>query len=255
MAMKRKLTKEEYTKLADGIKEQYTESGDSYILDLEGDDDTAELRRARDREKADKKKAQDDLKKAQARLKELEGDDEGDEPGEDDEGEGDRRRRPNKRKTTDIAKLQKAWDDEKGELSTKLSSKDEFIKKQMVNAAANEIASRISSAPTLMSKALLERLTVSFDGDEPELVILDKDGQSSKLTTAQLEKEFVANKEFAAIIIGSKASGGGAPRGSPDSRPPGGGASETQKPVDLSKASAKDLAAHLKAKREAASEA
>ena len=70
------------------------------------------------------------------------------------------------------------------------------------------------------------------------------------MSLEKLEKEFVANKEFASIIIGSKATGGGAPKGGADNKP-GGGAPASDNVVDLSKMKPKDLAAVLKARKEA----
>ena len=40
--------------------------------------------------------------------------------------------------------------------------------------------------------------------------ILDKDGNPTAQTFDDLEKEFLANKDFAPILVGSKGSGGGA---------------------------------------------
>jgi hypothetical protein len=47
-------------------------------------------------------------------------------------------------------------------------------------------------------------------GDKPATVVLDKDGKPSTMKPAELAKEFVANKKFAAIIKASSASGSGA---------------------------------------------
>jgi len=184
------------------------------------------------------------LKAAQDRIAELEADGDGD-------GEGDPPANKNKRKAKDIETLEAGWKEKEGEWSTKLSQKDEYIKRTMVNAAADAMASKISTAPKLMSKAIADRLTVSFEGDEPELVILGDDGKPSSKTLAQLEKDFVANKEFAAIILGTKASGGSAPRLGSDQKPAGGAGASDKPTSDLSKMSPKDLAAQLKARKEA----
>lgn len=253
MAVKTKITKAEYDKLSDERKKDYKagEFSDTYVLDTDegGEDDPAELRRALAREREDRKKAQKELRE----LKEKgEGDD-----GDEGEGEGEGEPAPKgkgKRATEDAAKIDRDWkakfDKETGKLNAKLAAKDTFIKKQMIEGTANSIAAKISTSPKLLAKAIQDRLSVDMDGDEPELVILGDDGKASGLTVDKLEKEFVANKEYSSIIIGSKASGGGAPKTSPDTKT-GGGAPASDEKTDLSKLSGKDLAATLKARKEA----
>ncbi|WBF76910.1 hypothetical protein PSV3_00208 [Septimatrevirus PSV33] len=50
MALKKKLTKEEHAKLSDALKAEYIEDGDGFRLDVDGDEDTGALKRAKDRE-------------------------------------------------------------------------------------------------------------------------------------------------------------------------------------------------------------
>ncbi|WEM33661.1 head scaffolding protein [Pseudomonas phage PSA-KC1] len=89
------------------------------------------------------------------------------------------------------------------------------------------------------------RLMADFEGDTPVTRVLDKDGKPSALTIDELANEFVANKDFSAIITASKASGGA---GKPSQN--GGGApkfnGQSDKPADLSKMNPAELAAHLK---------
>ena len=255
MALKKQVSKKEYDKLSDALKEHYKEGefSDTFVLDTgeTDEDDPAELRRAKARETEDRKKAQKDLRVAQARIAELEGEGEGD--GEtDDETDPPARRGKSGRAEADAKKIDSAWKakHEKaiGEKDAKLSAKDAFIKKQMVDSTANSIATKISTSPKLLAKAIAERLTVDFDGDEPELIILGEDGKPSGMSLDKLEKEFVANKEYAAIIVGSKASGGGAPKTSPETKT-GGGAPASEQQTPLSKQSPKDLVASLKARK------
>lgn len=234
MALKRKVTKAEYDKLSDEMKKLYESDGDDYVLDIEGYENPDELRRARDREKEDKKKAQKELKEARERLAELDGDD--------------------ARKTGDIEKIDGAWKEKFAKAETEHSNKVAglvaFIKKTLVNTTAEGIANKISNAPKLLAKAIADRLTVDFEGDEPALVVLGEDGKPSAMKLDGLEKEFVANKEYSAIILGNKASGGGAPRNGPEPKPGGAPASDPQN-TSLAKMSPKDLAARLKAQKEA----
>ena len=91
------------------------------------------------------------------------------------------------------------------------------------------------------------RLVADFEGDEPVTRILGPDGKPSNMTLDDLEKEFVANKDFSAIIVGSKASGGA---GGGEQRRKTGGASDSDKKLDLSKAKPFELLEHLKSKKE-----
>jgi predicted RNase H-like nuclease (RuvC/YqgF family) len=244
MALKKKLTADEWKKLAKDLQGEYTADGDDYILDLDGDDDDdddtiGELRRAHDREKADNKKLKRDLREMQAKLKKF----------EDDESDPETRRRRD-----DVTKLETEWQEKieaaKTEGEERARKLREKTRTNLINGTANGLAAEISTMPKLLAKEIRERLVVDFDDDdEPTLVVLGKNGKPSDMSLEQLKKEFVANKDFAAIIIGSKASGGGAPRSSPDIKPGGSGASD--KTTDLSKLSGKELAAHLKSTKEA----
>lgn len=279
MAIKRKLTKAEYAKLSKDLKAHYVvneDDEDEYLLDTEddGEEDAPELRRARDREKQKAKDAKAEAKKLRERLAKagISEDDDGEEDDDDDDdsaGAGNdgwktgreppAKNRAGRRKEKDIETLERGWKDRVKKAAddgnAKLSKANEFIKKSLIGNAASSLASQISTAPELMSKAIRDRLTVDFeDEDEPRLVILDKDGKASELTLDKLGKEFTANKEYAAIIRGSKASGGGASQHGPERKAPAsGGASEGERSPDLSKMPSKDLAARLKAQKEASS--
>jgi hypothetical protein len=68
MALKKKLTKEEYSKLSDHIKAEYIEDGDGFRLDIDGDEDTGALKRAKDREAQLRRDAEAKLREAQEEL-------------------------------------------------------------------------------------------------------------------------------------------------------------------------------------------
>src|SRR5690606_4049932 len=145
-------------------------------------------RRANDRLKADNK----DLKN---RLKKL----------EDDAADADEN---DAKKKGDIEKLEKTWRD-KNEAITKeaneqLAKKDEYIKKTLLESAAKDVAA-IATSPSILMPHVKSRLTVDFDGDEPKIKVLDKEGKASSASLDDLKKEFVANKEFSSIIVASKA--------------------------------------------------
>ncbi|OHD25444.1 MAG: hypothetical protein A2Y38_12865 [Spirochaetes bacterium GWB1_59_5] len=236
MAMKKKLTKEEFAKLPEAFKAEYIEDGDGFRLDVTGDEDTGALKRAKDREAQLRRDAEAKLRDAQEQLDALGNDD--------------------ARKKGDIATLEKAWqkklDDATAESTGKISKLTAHTTKTLLDGTAHQIAAKISTVPGLMAKAIRERLAVDFEGDEPTLRILDAAGKPSTLTLEQLSQEFVANKEFSSIIVGSKASGGGAAKDGFAKR--NGGATQnddSNKPANLATMNPRALAEQIKANREA----
>lgn len=229
MALKKKLTKEEHAKLSDALKGEYVEDGDGFRLDIDGDEDTGALKRAKDRESQLRRDAEKEAKELREKLEGIEGDD--------------------ARKKGDIATLEKSWqkklDDQKAASDATISKLTGHTTKSLVDNVATQIASKISTAPALLLPHIRARLQADFDGDEPKTRVLDKDGKPSAMTVEELSAEFVANKDFSAIITASKASGGA---GKPSQN--GGGATkipgQSDKPADLSKMNPADLAAHLK---------
>lgn len=127
-----------------------------------------------------------------------------------------------------------------------------FTEKSLIDGTAIALATKISSAPSLLAKDLRDRFVVDLSGDEPKLQIKGADGKASAdMTLEKLQAEVVANPEYKNIIIGSKATGGGAPKAG--IKPLGGGApKDGEQVVDLSKASPDALVDRIKARREAA---
>lgn len=225
MALKRKLTKDEYSKLSDLLKSEYVEDGDNYKLDVESDDDNGALKRAKDREVQLRKDAELRAREAEEKLLELEGND--------------------AKKKGDIVTLEKSWKEQmaaqKADYKAKLDKMHAHTTKTLVDNVALSIATKISSAPALLLPHIRARLQADLEGDEPTTRVLDAAGKPSALTIEQLSNEFSTNKDYAAIILASKASGGaGNPRqsGNPVS---GSGAA----PSDLSKMNDRDLANYL----------
>lgn len=238
MALKFKLSETAFKKLSPELQAEYKkdEDGDSYTLDVSGLDDTGALKRAKDREI-------ELHKETKAKLAEV-------------EAERDEALANGGKKDKDVATLEKNWqkkvDDEKKAGEAKLSKRDAFIKEKLVDSQANALATKISTSPSIMARFLKDRMTVDFEGDEPTLKILGKDGKPSDMTLEQLEQETLANKEFSTILIGSKASGSGA--GKDGFNKNGGGApfAKTDAEVPLAKQTPQQLVAHLQAKKEAA---
>lgn len=238
MALKKKIDEETFKALPKDVQTNYTKSGDNYILDLEGDD-AEELKRGKDRANEEAKEAKKAQKAAEKKLAEL----------EEQIGDGD--------KEKDIAKLTKAFDAKlkvatdameaaKKESVDKIAARDALTKKSMIDAASKEIATKISTMPTIMARFLADRLSVEISEEgEAALVVLDAKGKASSLTIEQLQKEFSTNKEYAGMIIGSKASGSGTPRQGTERTPSSAGTSGDTAP-DLSKMKVADLTQVLK---------
>jgi hypothetical protein len=200
MALKFKITKTAYGKLSEEMKAEYVEEegGKGYVLDVEGlpePEDTGELKRAKDREKERADNLQEELTEATAKIEKLE-----------------------KAQTTqdkDVARVtaryEKKLTEAKAESQEVIDGLREKIAKGVRENVASKLATTISNSPKIMERHILDRLTVEFNDDgEAVLKVLDKDNKPSDMTVEKLGEELVANKDFAAIIVGSRAKGGGA---------------------------------------------
>lgn len=226
MALKHKIKKTEYDKLSDELKAEYIagEEDGEYVLDVTGlpePEDTGPLKRSLDR-------AREDLKKEKAAKAELQS------------------------KLDDMPNV----DELKATHKAETSKLTKFVDKTLRDAKALEIATKISTVPALLAPKIAERLSVDMTGDEPKTVILGKDGKpDAEMDFEKLSQEFIANPDFKAIIVASKAKGGGAAPGGLKSSGGGAPADDQDKKADLSSMSGTDLAARIKAKKEAAAEA
>ena len=231
MAMKFKINKAAYDALADNMKAEYV-AGDTegeFVLDVSGlptPEDVGPIKRALAKEKETVKTLKGEKDELQAKIDAA----------------------------PDVAKLTADHEKQVGKYKS-------FTEKTLLDGTANTIAGKISTVPALMAKAIRERLTVDLDGDEPVVRVKGADGKvDANLTPEKLQQEFVANKDYKAIIIASSASGGGAPK--PTIKPGGAGgptvgeqSGNDQKPFDFAKATPQELAAHITAQKAAKAEA
>jgi hypothetical protein len=225
--LKRKITNEQYAALADVLKAEYKPNGTEYVLDT---DDATDLINARNDEKRQKDQAVADLGQAKARIKEL-------------ETSGSDWVSTENRYKADLA----AKDAELANLNTQLTNATKII---VAGPVAEKIASKFT-APSLVKKEIMARLDV--DPKTKEVRVLDATGKVSSQKVEELEKEFVDNPEYKGIVIGSRASGSATGPGTGGSAPktPTNPDGSSVKLADMSPA---DLAAHMKAKREAANQ-
>jgi len=187
-----KITKEQYDALTTEQKKLWKKDGEEYSL--VGDTDIAsEMRRARDREKAEKEAAQARITELEERLTSLEGDD--------------------ARKSKDINAIEAGWqkklDKVKADAEKLVATLKQHLERALIGGAIDKIAAEIFMKPDRDKRLLADRVTVEYDGDVPSLKVKDKDGKVSSMTLDDLKKETVDNAEFGDILVGSKASGSG----------------------------------------------
>ncbi len=225
MAFKKELSEEEFSKLESNKKEFYTKTENGYILDIEGIEDTGALKRAKDREAQGRREAEKELKELRAKIEEIEGVD--------------------ARKRGDIETLEKAWakklEDLEQNYKAQMAKREGALRNLLIDREAAAIAAEISTSPKLILPHIRTRLLADLDGETPATRVLDADGKISALSLDDLKKEFVANPDFGAIIIGSKASGSSAAGLQKLSQ----GSASKDSSIDLSQMSPKDLAARL----------
>lgn len=238
----RKINKDVFDKLSDELKGFYEEKNGSYVLKVDGDggdEDPAELRRALERERQDKKDLKKELKDLNDKLEETTGID--------------------AKKRGDIETLEKSWKEKLDkitkEFTDKLTAKDAFIRTTLVDSVATQMAVKLcADKSSIILPHIKARLTADLEGESPATKVLDAHGKVSALTVEDLEKEFVANKDFSFIIVGSKANGSGTSNG--NSRRGHGGAplDASGKPVPFSQMTVQQRVDHIKAKKEASNQ-
>jgi hypothetical protein len=229
MALKKKISKADYEKLAAHFKTEYKADGDDYVLDLDGEEDIGALQRANERNKAEAKENKRLLKEANDKLEAIE-------------------EKENKEKGN-VTAIENSWktklETAKAESEAAVNKYKATLTKSLVDNVASNLAGELSTkAPKLLIPHIKARLAANFDGDEPTTRILDAAGKSSALTIEDLKKEFIDNPDFSAIITGSKATGGA---GSEKNK--GGAQNAETKPVIFANLPPKELAQHIKDKK------
>jgi hypothetical protein len=205
MALKAKLDKKAYDKLSEHIKGEYKESDTeegTYVLEVDGAEDTGALKRAKEHEKEARKKAEDATKKLQEQLEEL---------------QGQLEELQNKGKSGDDkvaaaeAKLKAQLAKREKELTDQLTSTQAALKAQMVDSVALRIATELAGDNAeILLPHVARRLQADIADGKAVTKVLAADGSATDLTPEGLQKEFLSNTKFSSIIVGSRASGGGA---------------------------------------------
>lgn len=212
---------------ADVAKEYKKGDDNKYHLDIEGAEDTGALKRAKDHEKTERQRAETALKEARDQLLALTEERDGMLRGAVPKG--------------DVDKLENSYKEKlikrEAELTAQINGLNGHINTMLVDNVAIGMASKISTSPDLILPHIKGRLRTEFVDGKPVTRVLAQDGTISAATLEDLSNEMVANKAFAPIIIGSKASGSGAE---------GGHGSGAPGKLDYAKASPKEIAAHIK---------
>lgn len=224
MALAFKITKAKYDALSEDMKKEYLagEGEGEYVLDVLGipaPEDTGPLKRSLEAERGKVKDIKAKLDEANGKLAEV----------------------PN------IDEMKANHEKEVGKYKS-------FTENTLIDSVAMSLASKISKAPALLAPVIKARLVADMSGDTPVTRIKGADGKVvADFTIDKLGEELVANKDYAAIMIASQASGGGAPR-SPAIKPLGGGAPQGEQSgqtPDLSTMKPSDLAARISERKAA----
>lgn len=201
MALRTKIDKATFDTLPADVKKEYEQHGDDYILGVEDLDSLPafvsardNLKRAKDNEVGEHNKTKAKLTEAEATIADLQSKD--------------------STRTNDTKAIEERWkkkvEDATAEGAAKVKAREDQLSGILVDAEAARIAGEISVEPEVILPHIRARLQADLTGEKPVTVVLGKDGQPSTMKTADLAKEFVADKKFSAIIKASNGSGSGA---------------------------------------------
>lgn len=202
----------------EAFRGEYVEDKEvGFRLAVEGIEDPAELRRAKQRESEGRKSAEAEL--AKIRSEQAARDE-----------EVRLAREEAAKKAGNIDELQKSWqekfDKAIGETESKYKTENESLASdlnvEMIEKKATELAAALAlpESADVLYPHIKARLRVEVRDGRRQTVVVDREGKASAATLADLKKEFAANKAFAPILAASRASGGGANGGK------GGGAAD-----------------------------
>lgn len=206
--------------MSDELKAEYKATGDGkFVLQVDGKDveDVTALKNAKEHEKNLRVAAERERDEAKGLVSTL--------TTERDTALSERDA-AKAEKGQDVQALEASWNSKlEAEKAAKAATEAELtseIERLLVTNTSTSLAHEISTVPELFSETIAKRLKVEKGADGKYFTrVLDADGSPSASTLDDLKQELLANPKYAAIIIGSKGSGGGA--GGSGS---GGGASE-----------------------------
>lgn len=224
--------------LPDDVKKEYKKEGDKYVLDVDGIDNhpgVGALKNAMTRAKDERGAAQTEARTAKEALQAA-------------NDQLDEMRRGAIPKG-DVEALEKSWktklETATTEANGKITKLTAAVDKNVRQAAAASLAAELFVNPALGLPHVLPRLSVAEEGEDFVVKVLGADGKPSASTMDDFKKELLQNKDLAPILRGTRASGGGASGGA------GGGGAPSDPNFDATKATPKDLAARITARKQA----
>lgn len=219
MALKVKISKEEFDALDPVLQAEYKGDGAGYILDADVQDaDTTALANAHARTKEELRQYREQeaerLRVAEERIREE------------------------LRASGNTTELERRLTAEREQLRTTLTAdvdrRTQQLSRVLVQDRAQALARELSGeAWPVMLPHIQTRLVADLDSDTPACKVIAADGQPSTLSIEDLKKEFLNNPAFASIIVGVKSSGGGAARNT--------GGNASKKPEEYSQQERIDL--------------
>lgn len=222
--LKNSVDKAAFDGFAEVLKSEYVKTGDLYIL--QHDEPAGELKRAKDRETADKATLKTSLDTTVAELTAL---------------KSTVAAMPSADTIKATAKAEAAA--EYAPVTEKLTTREKQITDLLVEGAAKTLALTIGGAKN--ADALLPHITPRFtaklDGDKPTVVVMKDGKEAPAMTLTELETEIRADKRLTSLVIVNQASGGAGRQVAKNT--PAGSASD--RPASLAAMSAKDLVAAL----------
>lgn len=197
--MKLKFKVDSLEGLDEATAKLYKKSGDKFILDVDGMDDGGDVTKLKEQvetllaeKKAEKRRADDAAEQARVAAEDA------------------------ARKSGDVAAIEKSWqtkyDKREKELLDQNESLTGNINGMLIDNVAVKLANEIGvqGSADLLIPHIKGRLSAEQRDGKFVTVIRDKDGKPSASSLDDLKSEFVSNPAFAPVIVGSKATGGGA---------------------------------------------
>lgn len=186
--------------LDDSVKELYTEKDGKFVLGIEGlptnNEDVSGLKAKVDELLAEKKAADKKAREAEEAARKV--------------------AEEAARKSGDTEALEKSWQQKLAQREQELMQELETYKGSVTSMTVDNVAVSLASELAIQgsAKALLphirSRLAVEQRDGKFVTVVKDADGKPSAYTLDDLKKEFVSDPAFAPLIVGTKATGGGA---------------------------------------------
>ncbi len=195
--MKYQIAATEHAKLPDSLKSEYEEKDGNFVLKLEGHEEVLIPKAKKDLAEQHRKEAEKRLSEAEAREAKL---------------VADLAKAGDSKKEIEAIRAQHQVEVEKVKAS--YAEKEKAAKadaaKAMIAAEAQKFASEKFTVPSAIARLYQDRLAVEEVDGVAVIRVREADGKPSVKSLADLQQEFLANKEFAPIVKASAGSGGGA---------------------------------------------